>query len=63
MWLSSVVNNGAIAQLVEQRTENPCVPGSIPGGTTPKIANNLNSRLLAIFHSVTILQSHYKSHY
>ena len=23
-------NNGAIAQ----RTENPCVPGSIPGGTT-----------------------------
>ena len=56
-------HNGAIAQLVEQRTENPCVPGSIPGGTTPKIANNLNSRLLAIFHSVTILQSHYKSHY
>ena len=28
--------NGAIAQLVEQRTENPCVPGSIPGGTTEK---------------------------
>jgi hypothetical protein len=27
---------GAIAQLVEQRTENPCVPGSIPGGTTRK---------------------------
>ena len=27
---------GAIAQLVEQRTENPCVPGSIPGGTTTK---------------------------
>ena len=27
---------GAIAQLVEQRTENPCVPGSIPGGTTYK---------------------------
>ena len=27
---------GAIAQLVEQRTENPCVPGSIPGGTTCK---------------------------
>ena len=26
--------SGAIAQLVEQRTENPCVPGSIPGGTT-----------------------------
>ena len=28
--------NGTIAQLVEQRTENPCVPGSIPGGTTKK---------------------------
>ena len=28
--------DGAIAQLVEQRTENPCVPGSIPGGTTSK---------------------------
>ena len=29
-------NDGAIAQSVEQRTENPCVPGSIPGGTTAK---------------------------
>ena len=26
--------DGAIAQLVEHRTENPCVPGSNPGGTT-----------------------------
>jgi hypothetical protein len=25
---------GAIAQLVEQWTENPCVPGSNPGSTT-----------------------------
>jgi hypothetical protein len=25
---------GKIAQLVEQRTENPCVPGSIPGLAT-----------------------------
>ena len=30
----NLVTDGAIAQLVEQRTENPCVPGSIPGGTT-----------------------------
>ena len=30
------IHDGAIAQLVEQRTENPCVPGSIPGGTTAK---------------------------
>ncbi len=28
---------GAIAQLVEQRTENPCVAGSNPAGTTSKI--------------------------
>ena len=27
---------GAIAQLVEQRTENPCVPGSNPGDATTK---------------------------
>ena len=27
-------NVGVIAQSVEQRTENPCVPGSIPGDTT-----------------------------
>ena len=26
--------NGEIAQLVEQRTENPCVPGSNPGLAT-----------------------------
>lgn len=26
--------NGTIAQLVEQWTENPCVPGSNPGSTT-----------------------------
>ena len=28
------IMHGALAQLVEQWTENPCVPGSIPGGTT-----------------------------
>ena len=28
------MRGGALAQLVEQWTENPCVPGSIPGGTT-----------------------------
>ena len=30
------MRGGALAQLVEQWTENPCVPGSIPGGTTFK---------------------------
>ena len=32
--LHSQISNGTIAQLVEQRTENPCVTGSIPVGTT-----------------------------
>ena len=34
LYLHSQFSDGTIAQLVEQRTENPCVPGSIPGGTT-----------------------------
>ena len=34
MNLSLTRSKGTLAQLVEQRTENPCVPGSIPGGTT-----------------------------
>ena len=44
-------NNGAIAQLVEQRTENPCVPGSIPGGTTFKrlIIKQLLIKVVAFF--------------
>ena len=31
---SQVLTSGGIAQSVEQRTENPCVPGSIPGPAT-----------------------------
>ena len=31
---SRVLRKGTIAQLVEQRTENPCVAGSNPAGTT-----------------------------
>ena len=44
---------GAIAQLVEQRTENPCVPGSIPGGTTKK-------ELLVMSNSFFVLVSDVK---
>jgi hypothetical protein len=32
----SSFSEGAVAQLVEQRTENPCVGGSIPPHTTKK---------------------------
>ena len=38
--VANIKTTGAIAQLVEQRTENPCVPGSIPGGTTLKKIKN-----------------------
>ncbi len=31
------VQKGDVAQLVEQRTENPCVGGSIPSVTTKKL--------------------------
>jgi hypothetical protein len=34
LYLHSQNSTGGIAQSVEQRTENPCVPGSIPGATT-----------------------------
>ena len=47
---------GAIAQLVEQRTENPCVPGSIPGGTTFKrlIIKQLLIKVAAFFMSFRV---------
>jgi hypothetical protein len=32
---------GAVAQLVEQRTENPCVAGSIPAHTTKTLTEML----------------------
>ena len=34
---------GTIAQQVEQRTENPCVTGSIPVGTTSEKTVNIDS--------------------
>ena len=33
-YICSPKGAGTIAQLVEQRTENPCVAGSIPADTT-----------------------------
>ena len=43
--------HGAIAQLVEQRTENPCVPGSIPGGTTESKINLFENQGVGNFNS------------
>lgn len=35
--------------MVEQWTENPCVPGSIPGGTTENIRNTLDNQEITDF--------------
>lgn len=39
-------NAGVVAQLVEQRTENPCVTGSIPVDATSKARFYLNRAFL-----------------
>ena len=53
-------NNGAIAQLVEQRTENPCVPGSIPGGTTENQAVTVKCDcFFCAFSVVFLIKSYY----
>ena len=36
---------GTLAQLVEHRTENPGVPGSIPGGTTRNFKSSAEAGL------------------
>ena len=54
-------NNGAIAQLVEQRTENPCVPGSIPGGTTFKNIFSMKPVEIQTFQRVIFLSAHASS--
>jgi hypothetical protein len=38
---ASLLKDGAVAQLVEQWTENPCVAGSNPAHTTKKTKNAL----------------------
>jgi hypothetical protein len=43
------ITTGILAQLVEQRTENPCVPGSIPGDTTSKKRKPLQTHSLRGF--------------
>ena len=36
VFLQPQIQRGAVAQLVEQRTENPCVTGSTPVSATQK---------------------------
>ena len=51
------LNYGAIAQLVEQRTENPCVTGSIPVGTTLKFDYLINKVLVFLGRLAQLVQS------
>ena len=48
-YIFAVRKGGAIAQLVEQWTENPCVPGSIPGGTTSLNRKTRKINVLRVF--------------
>ena len=45
--VAPVCRYGDVAQLVEQRTENPCVAGSIPAHTTGK--NDLSMKIERFF--------------
>ena len=42
------MDGGTLAQLVEHRTENPGVPGSIPGGTTKAWLTTVDQAFLVI---------------
>ena len=53
-WGSSEEKFGAIAQLVEQRTENPCVPGSIPGGTTENLSRSNSVEVFSYMCALTM---------
>ena len=53
LYLHSLNATGTLAQLVEQWTENPCVPGSIPGGTTK------NHSIEWFFYFINIVLFHF----
>ena len=52
-YICTAFSQGTIAQLVEQRTENPCVPSSNLGGTTKKAA--IKSRFFFVVPVATLL--------
>ena len=56
--LPSQLRNGDVAQLVEQRTENPCVGGSIPSITTKRKSMRAQAFMLFLF----VLHSRSHSH-
>ena len=48
-WKQRGILEGAVAQLVEQRTENPCVGGSIPPHTTKRTSFGWSFFFMTIF--------------
>ena len=60
-YIFAVRKGGAIAQSVEQWTENPCVPGSIPGGTTSlnRKSRKINFLRVFVFNMVTELMTNF----
>ncbi len=48
------IEDGDVAQLVEQRTENPCVGGSIPSITTRKLQDYFWSFFYSLFPDTRI---------
>ncbi len=47
MWYNKSSNAGAVAQLVEQRPEEPCVTGSSPVGATTLIIGSVAQQVRA----------------
>ena len=56
----AIPNNktGVIAQLVEQRTENPCVPGSIPGDTTENLSRSNSAEVFSYWETSACFTRH-----
>ncbi len=50
------ITYGSVAQLVEQRPEEPCVTGSSPVGTTKLYANRQNGRFFSSNFLLSTLQ-------
>lgn len=44
--LVKYIEYGSLAQLVEQRPEEPCVPGSSPGGATKIITSSSDGAII-----------------
>lgn len=45
---AGAASHGEVAQSVERRTENPGVPGSIPGLATIHVGDSMNTTILLI---------------